>query len=211
MAIGVFGIGEILVNAAKPPEQLEQQVIVPRLRDLFPTLQDLKRAIGAILRGTGIGFGVGLIPGAGAGDRDLCLLHRWRSGSRSTRRNSARARSRASPGRSPPTMPPRSRRSSRCSCSASRSARCTAILLGALLIHGVTPGAAADQREPAALLGGGREHVHRQLHPAAAQPAVRAAVRQHPARAEEDPAAADHALLHHRHVQRQQLGRSTSG
>jgi putative tricarboxylic transport membrane protein len=63
VAIGVFGLGEILVNAAKPPAQLEQRVLVPRFRDLYPTLQDLKRSIGAILRGTGIGFFAGLIPG----------------------------------------------------------------------------------------------------------------------------------------------------
>jgi putative tricarboxylic transport membrane protein len=63
VAIGVFGLGEVLANAAKPPSQLEQRVIVPRLRDLYPTLQDLKRSIGAILRGTGLGFGIGLIPG----------------------------------------------------------------------------------------------------------------------------------------------------
>ena len=63
VAIGVFGLGEILVNAAKPPAQLEQRVLVPSLRDLYPTLADLKRSIGAILRGTGIGFFAGLIPG----------------------------------------------------------------------------------------------------------------------------------------------------
>ena len=63
VAIGVFGIGEILVNAAKPAEQLEQHALVPRFRDLYPSLADLKRSIGAILRGTGIGFGVGLVPG----------------------------------------------------------------------------------------------------------------------------------------------------
>lgn len=63
VAIGVFGIGEILVNIAKPAELLEQRVLVPRLRELFPSRQDLKRSIGAILRGAGIGFGVGLIPG----------------------------------------------------------------------------------------------------------------------------------------------------
>ena len=63
VAIGVFGLGEVLVNAAKPPAQLEQRVLVPRFRDLYPTLQDLRRSIGAILRGAGIGFGMGLIPG----------------------------------------------------------------------------------------------------------------------------------------------------
>jgi putative tricarboxylic transport membrane protein len=63
VAIGVFGLGEILVNAAKPPAQLEARVTVPRLRDLYPSLADLKRSAGAILRGTGIGFFTGLIPG----------------------------------------------------------------------------------------------------------------------------------------------------
>ena len=63
VAIGVFGLGEVLANAAKPPGELEQRVIVPRFRDLYPTLQDLKRSVGAILRGTGLGFGIGLIPG----------------------------------------------------------------------------------------------------------------------------------------------------
>src|SRR3972149_4949609 len=38
VAIGGFGIGESLANAAKPPGELEQQVIVPRLGDLYPSL-----------------------------------------------------------------------------------------------------------------------------------------------------------------------------
>jgi putative tricarboxylic transport membrane protein len=63
VAIGVFGLGEILVNAAKPAAQLETRVTVPRLRDLYPSLEDLRRSAGAILRGTGIGFFTGLIPG----------------------------------------------------------------------------------------------------------------------------------------------------
>lgn len=63
VAIGLFGIGEVLVNAEKSVEALEGRVIVPRLRDLYPNLEDLKKAIKAILRGAGIGFGVGLVPG----------------------------------------------------------------------------------------------------------------------------------------------------
>jgi putative tricarboxylic transport membrane protein len=63
VAIGVFGLGEVLVNAAKPPAQLEAKVTVPRFRELYPSLADLKRSIGAILRGTGVGFFTGLIPG----------------------------------------------------------------------------------------------------------------------------------------------------
>jgi len=63
VAIGVFGLGEVLVNVAKPPAELDQRVTVPRFRDLYPSFEDLKRSIGAILRGTGIGFFTGLIPG----------------------------------------------------------------------------------------------------------------------------------------------------
>jgi putative tricarboxylic transport membrane protein len=63
VAIGLFGIAEVLSNVDQPLENLEQKVIVPRFRDLYPSLQDLKASVGAILRGTGIGFGVGLIPG----------------------------------------------------------------------------------------------------------------------------------------------------
>jgi putative tricarboxylic transport membrane protein len=63
VAIGLFGIAEVLDNAEKPAEVLEQRVLVPRFRELYPTLRDLKESLGAILRGTGLGFGIGLVPG----------------------------------------------------------------------------------------------------------------------------------------------------
>jgi putative tricarboxylic transport membrane protein len=63
VAIGLFGIAEVLSNVDQPQENLEQRVIVPRFRDLYPSLQDLKKSVGSILRGSGIGFGVGLVPG----------------------------------------------------------------------------------------------------------------------------------------------------
>ncbi len=63
VAIGLFGIGEVLTNVDQPSEMLDQKVLVPRLRELYPTLQDLKESMGAILRGTAAGFGIGLVPG----------------------------------------------------------------------------------------------------------------------------------------------------
>jgi len=63
VAIGLFGIGEVLINVEKPLEMLEQRALVPRFRELYPTFQDFKKSIKPILRGTGIGFGVGLVPG----------------------------------------------------------------------------------------------------------------------------------------------------
>jgi putative tricarboxylic transport membrane protein len=63
VAIGLFGIAEVLSSVDQPLENLEQNVIIPRFRDLYPSLQDLKKSVGSILRGSGIGFGVGLVPG----------------------------------------------------------------------------------------------------------------------------------------------------
>jgi len=63
VAIGLFGIGEVLINVEQPAEQLEQQVLVPRFRELYPTLADLRASIAPILRGTALGFGIGLVPG----------------------------------------------------------------------------------------------------------------------------------------------------
>lgn len=63
VAIGLFGIAEVLANVEKPPEMLEKKVIVPRFRDLYPSLADLKKSIKPILRGSGLGFGLGLVPG----------------------------------------------------------------------------------------------------------------------------------------------------
>ncbi len=63
VAIGLFGIGEVLANVNQPSELLDQGIMMPRFRELYPSLQDLKRSIGAILRGTLSGFGIGLVPG----------------------------------------------------------------------------------------------------------------------------------------------------
>ena len=63
VAIGLFGIGEVLVNVNQPSELLDQGVLMPRLRELYPSLQDLKKSMGAIFRGAVSGFGIGLVPG----------------------------------------------------------------------------------------------------------------------------------------------------
>ena len=61
VAVGLFGISEILATAGqtKRPE-----VIKPRFRDLFPSREELRDSVGPIGRGTVLGFLIGIIPGS---------------------------------------------------------------------------------------------------------------------------------------------------
>lgn len=61
VVMGLFGISEILVNI----ESLARRTFDNKVNTLVPNLDDLRRSIGPILRGTGIGFFLGLIPGIG--------------------------------------------------------------------------------------------------------------------------------------------------
>jgi TctA family transporter len=62
VAVGVFAIGEIIANLG---DKTERRGIAARVTDLFPSKEDLKRCIGPILRGTGIGAFFGVLPGTG--------------------------------------------------------------------------------------------------------------------------------------------------
>jgi putative tricarboxylic transport membrane protein len=63
VAMGVFGFAEIIKNL----EQGEnREVFVNRVGKLLPSLQDIKEAGGALLRGTGLGSMLGILPGGGA-------------------------------------------------------------------------------------------------------------------------------------------------
>ncbi len=61
--MGIFGITEVLVNIE---HITKQDIYETKIRNLLPNLQDWKNSLGAILRGTGIGFFLGLFPGGGA-------------------------------------------------------------------------------------------------------------------------------------------------
>jgi TctA family transporter len=63
VAVGVFAVGEIVRNLGDPTE--ERSVFDTKVTHLYPTLDDLKRSIGPILRGTGIGSFFGVLPGTG--------------------------------------------------------------------------------------------------------------------------------------------------
>jgi len=64
IAMGVFGYGEIISNLSQPAENRE--VFTGKVQGLMPTLQDFKRMVPAVLRGTALGSALGILPGGGA-------------------------------------------------------------------------------------------------------------------------------------------------
>jgi putative tricarboxylic transport membrane protein len=64
IAMGVFGYGEIISNLGKSDEHRE--VFTAKVTGLFPTKEDFKRMIPAVLRGTALGSALGILPGGGA-------------------------------------------------------------------------------------------------------------------------------------------------
>lgn len=62
VAVGVFGIAEILRNLES---ETEREVGVKKVTNLFLTREDIRRIIGPILRGTGLGSILGILPGGG--------------------------------------------------------------------------------------------------------------------------------------------------
>jgi putative tricarboxylic transport membrane protein len=63
LAMGVFGIAEIIANLAN---QERRDLVSAKVTGLMPTREDLRRSIGPILRGTGLGSFLGILPGGGA-------------------------------------------------------------------------------------------------------------------------------------------------
>jgi putative tricarboxylic transport membrane protein len=63
VVMGLFGISEVLLNLEL---KTTREVFTTKVRGLLPTLEDWARSIWAILRGTLLGFFLGILPGGGA-------------------------------------------------------------------------------------------------------------------------------------------------
>ncbi|MBD0417011.1 tripartite tricarboxylate transporter permease [Oryzicola mucosus] len=64
LVLGLYGIVEIIRNLENPPAK--RAPISTRLRDVWPTREEFRLAWPAALRGTGIGSVLGILPGGGA-------------------------------------------------------------------------------------------------------------------------------------------------
>ncbi len=63
IAMGLFGVGEILINL----EQTDAgEIVTTRIKNLWPTAQQIARSWWAMIRGSVFGFAVGILPGGGA-------------------------------------------------------------------------------------------------------------------------------------------------
>jgi putative tricarboxylic transport membrane protein len=63
MVMGLFGVAEILTNLE---ESVNVEVFQGRIKNLLPTMQDWQDSWAAIARGTILGFFLGILPGGGA-------------------------------------------------------------------------------------------------------------------------------------------------
>lgn len=64
IAMGIFGYGEIIKNLAQSEEKRE--VFTHKVKGLFPTKEDFKNMVPAVLRGSSLGSALGILPGGGA-------------------------------------------------------------------------------------------------------------------------------------------------
>jgi putative tricarboxylic transport membrane protein len=63
IVMGLFGVAEILANLE---QELKREVIKARIGGLWPSMQDWAQSKWAIVRGTLLGFFLGILPGGGA-------------------------------------------------------------------------------------------------------------------------------------------------
>jgi len=63
VAMGVFGFAEVMANLA---QKEHREVFTSKVTTLFPRMDDFKRMVAPILRGTALGSLLGILPGGGA-------------------------------------------------------------------------------------------------------------------------------------------------
>ncbi|MBM4314817.1 MAG: tripartite tricarboxylate transporter permease [Deltaproteobacteria bacterium] len=63
VVMGLFGISEVMLNIEL---KIKREVFTTEIKGLLPTLDDWRRSIGPLLRGTVLGFFLGILPGGGA-------------------------------------------------------------------------------------------------------------------------------------------------
>ncbi len=144
VAVGLFGISEILLTAGQPPVRLAG---VPKLRELIPSKEDLQLSIGPIARGSLLGFMIGIIPGSahiissfvsyGLERRISKHPERFGNGAIEGVAGPESANNAAATGAFVPMM-----------ALGIPTSPVTAVMIAAIMVHGVLPGPMLIQQQP---------------------------------------------------------------
>ncbi|MFC0272081.1 tripartite tricarboxylate transporter permease [Metabacillus herbersteinensis] len=143
IAMGLFGLSEILISA----EQNMKAEKPPKVKGLFPTRAEWSPALKSIGRGTGLGFLIGLIPGTNSVIPPIL--------SYSMEKKIAKDPSRFGKGAIEGVAGPETANNSFCGGAliplftlGIPSSPTIAILLGAFIMHGLTPGPTLFKENP---------------------------------------------------------------
>jgi putative tricarboxylic transport membrane protein len=63
VVMGLFGISEVMLNVES---SMDRSIFATKIKNILPNLKDWKASWGPIIRGTFLGFFLGILPGAGA-------------------------------------------------------------------------------------------------------------------------------------------------
>ncbi|MFO1314905.1 MAG: tripartite tricarboxylate transporter permease [Burkholderiales bacterium] len=149
VAMGVFGLGEIIANLE---QESTRTLALSKITGLMPSREDWKRMIAPILRGTALGSALGILPGGGA------MLSSFSAYSleKKVSRHSAEFGKGAIEGVAAPES------ANNAGAQASFIPMLTlgipsnpvmALMIGALIMHGIQPGPAVMNEQPALFWG----------------------------------------------------------
>ena len=158
VAVGLFGLSEILLTAGQPTAPAVKK---PRLRELLPSREEWRDSLWPIGRGTVLGFLIGIIPGSAhiissfvsyAVERRLSKHpERFGHGAIEGVAGPESANNSATSGAFVPML-----------ALGVPSGPIPAVMIAAMMVHGISPGPLSDCSATGALLGFHREHVCRQ-------------------------------------------------
>ncbi len=145
VAIGVFAVGEIVSNLGEPEE--ERTLFTSKVTHLFPTKDDLRQSIAPILRGTVLGAFFGVLPGTGPAIASFS--------SYMVEKKLAKDPSRFGQGAIEGVAGPESANNADAQCKfipmltlGIPASGAMALMLGALMIHGIAPGPTVMTQKP---------------------------------------------------------------
>jgi TctA family transporter len=144
IAVGVFALGEIVSNLGDPEER---QIFTSTVKGLFPSKDDIKQSIGPIVRGTVLGAFFGVLPGTGPAIASFS--------SYMVEKKIARDPSRFGKGAIEGVAGPESANNADAQCKfipmltlGIPASGTMALMLGALMIHGIAPGPTVMTQRP---------------------------------------------------------------